>query len=732
MTFGHLLMVTFCGLALSSFGDYETAEITLTPFYEEEGGMGAVFARAAKQSAIMNTMPKVKRVERKACVFKSYSEQYVESQRVGKLFMERKFEELNQTLDKYNGMVDVGGRSYMQELSRFIRARFGGFEIAREWNCGKFNSGFSEAIMADYYISRAWFSRTNSLAKNVTKQGWKLFRKYITKAREHAMLSFKKNPSLSLGISPLLHCLGSSGGSDNSSLYLWTNLALEIEPWNLEAVASAYHFLQPKWGGSFEALKQIDRELAAVDQSFAPTDLLKYKFFRSVRGIYDCSGASREQWRAVNRDCFDSTEEAIRQGLIAKFPKRVVYWETLLKAAIYFKYWDDFDRIFEEAVKLFPNEYLLYFQKNEKMKIVQAGDYEERLKNLKKAESVFANDGLIFYELAMIGKKKPELMPKADRDAYLVHAEKLLNNSMNVQKTKLLKFELLIQDKKYAEADAYIKSIPPYSITKQEFSEKIALFYADKSYGFLNMERAWQFYMLNWTLRYTEELDTDVLAQSGLAGPDNCKEWVRMGDTFYDDYTDDYKGAYELLKQHYEKAETFVIEATDASVKSDFYYEKGRVHFFINSTKEAFKAFEKSVSFKETFNNCSFYARAAQRLKKHDVMNEYFEKCWQFSKDDENLSSYRSYVARAYANVLLSQKKYNKVMQVTEKILSSKYLDNFDNTDCLCLKAAVSLYRKEYETTETLLNEANEMCEYKYLRKKIKRLQNKLKKAKKN
>ncbi len=731
MSFKHLSVMAFLGLAICSFGEYEQSEIKLTPFYEKQGGVGTAFVRAAKQTAIINSLPKVKRVERKACVFKSYAEQYIECQRVGKLFMNRDFKALNEALERYNGMLDVGGCSYIYELNCFIQGRFGGFEIAKEWNSGKFNSGFSEAILADYYITRAWFSRTDSSGKYVTDKGWELFRKYIAKAHEHAMQSFKKNPSLSLGVSPLLRCVGSSGGSDNSALYLWANLALEIEPWNIDIIRSTYHFLQPKWGGSFEALKQIDSEISSVDQSFVPTALMKFKLFRAVRVIYDCSGASREQWQAVNRDCFESTEKAIRERLITKFPDRVVYMETLLKAAIYFGYWEDFDRIFDEAVKIFPNEYILYFQKNEKLKKAQSKDYEARLKNLKKAESLFSNDGLIHYELALIGKEKPELVSKAERDNYLKRAEELLNNSENVQKTKLLRFELLVQDKKYAEADAYIKSIPPHSITKQDFSEKIALFYADESYGFFDMEKAWQFYMLNWTLRYRENLDKNVLAQSSAGGSNVCKEWVRMGDKFYDKYTDDYRGAYTLLKMHYGKAEAYVNEKTPESVKSDFFYEKGKVHFFTNSNAEAFKAFEKSVSLEETFNNISFYARAAQRLKKNDVMNEYFEKCWQLCKDDEHLNSYRSYVARAYANVLLKQKKYNKVLQITEKVLNSKYLDNFDNTDCLCLKAAVSLHREEYGNTETLLTQANEICEYKYLRKKIKRLQAKLKKAQK-
>ncbi len=475
-------------------------------------------------------LPRVKAVCEKKCIFSNQQETTTARRKLIELFKAHEYKQLNQMLDKYNGMKNLMGQSFIQACIESLTYRYGGYEIASEWNNGIHNSAYSECVTARYLIKQAWNARGSDYAGSVTNTGWHGFHQLKAEAKQCLLRAISKNPSLSPVIPMMLEIVGSSGSRED--VYNWVNLGLKIEPSNVVTLRCAFHYLRPRWGGSEDQLNDLAKQIVEMDQNVCPSAFVYWKYLQSVQGSYTRKSLSRKQQREAVIDDFKLLESIYREKIIPVYPKSVGPWVSLLGMANQWKLWRDFDRLLIEGIKLFPDEHMLYVRNGERLLKTNYVDYETRFDNLQNAVRIFPEKGTALYELAKLTKHKPSLTSKELHAEYVNNAVKYLSGTNYYPKAVNLKIDYLITHGKFIEAEQSLKNLKAQSMNNNKITASLSKFYYQTTSKLADKDRAWAYFMISWALENNSIGDLtvdDALKISVNSKLKNAEEWYQYG-----------------------------------------------------------------------------------------------------------------------------------------------------------------------------------------------------------
>ncbi len=468
--------------------------------------------------------PVVKKVVDKGVKFKSSVEQYSYLTLMVDLFTKKEFRQLNTEIESTIGFRTVIGDSLSQKVVDNLVGVYDSTKLIEEWNSVA-NSAFSEYLMAKKLNSKAWEERGNDWAYNVTKSGWTGFKEFKKQALTHLNKSIKLNNSFSPTLCLLTSIKGSSIGV--KELQNWVLLSLYMDPSNVKSIETLFHFSQPRWGGSFELLEELGKELFAIDQAISPTII--------TFGTYITCMLDREVGVGEN------TEEKIKylQELVSLYneryrpcyPKSGKIWSHPTSLAFSYKLYDLSKKYLDSGLKEFPESSTMKYLEILYVERKQFTQFKKRFELLENYTKINPKDGLIWFKLAELTQEKPFLQPsQVKRNNYLENATKYLKKGWNVRKVQNFRIKTLLNNGKVSEAE---KIIEEFGIVKnKDFAKNcgaFAKYYYAKGKQH-NPDKAWKYFMLPYTVDQFDVNKTglslnEILNLAIDNSPENAEEW---------------------------------------------------------------------------------------------------------------------------------------------------------------------------------------------------------------
>lgn len=119
--------------------------------------------------------------------------------------------------------------------------------------------GLVGLIKADFYLEYAWRARGHGYANQVTREGWRLFRKRLAVAQKALDLAWAEDP-YDAQIPTLMISIAEGQQKPRSDMEKWFRRAMKLDPNDYLACRSKLHYLLPQWYGSRQAMLAFGRE----------------------------------------------------------------------------------------------------------------------------------------------------------------------------------------------------------------------------------------------------------------------------------------------------------------------------------------------------------------------------------------------------------------------------------------------------------------------------------------
>jgi hypothetical protein len=127
-------------------------------------------------------------------------------------------------------------------------------------------------VRAKYYTNTAWLIRGPDFGDAVPGQHMRAFEEFLRRAEDDARRSIALDPNIPWSYFLLLEISG--GRADSQQLDQVLRDAVERFPDYYELYRIRLHYLQPKWGGSVDAMKQFVNQYAGSAPRSSPLKLL--------------------------------------------------------------------------------------------------------------------------------------------------------------------------------------------------------------------------------------------------------------------------------------------------------------------------------------------------------------------------------------------------------------------------------------------------------------------------
>jgi len=447
-----------------------------------------------------NGLPVVKRVVEKECPFKTglESAQFVSG--LIDLFMARRFDKLNQELKRINGMRSIHGNSLISKVIESLHSRYKGIETATAWNGGEFHSEFSECVLGNYLLGKAWKARGHGFASSVSAEGWASFETYKKQARQCYDRAIAINPSFSPPVASIAGLAGS--GSSIKELNLWVNLSLKIEPWNTKVITTAFSYLQPRWGGSELLLNHLAEQVKAVDQKKSPTILSLWQYMYSMIGTRKYKSLSNSQKKEYKQKMFKDLTTLYESRLRNIYTKSDGTYISLLGMADRFDLKPEFESTFQEAIQAFPNSYAAYYRKVNFINNCYYGREDEKFQLLKKVVEIYPGAGQAWFKMIELSNSKKGLSTKKEQKSFYEKARDNTSSDYYTRAIMGVKAAYLLDEDKVDEA---VKILLKTTLVKEKHYATLCgkfsnYYYSEGSH--YDPERGWAFYMLPWSLKH--------------------------------------------------------------------------------------------------------------------------------------------------------------------------------------------------------------------------------------
>lgn len=185
----------------------------------------------------------------------------IEVWKIRNLAYDRKYEELNELLGKYQSEFE---KDYEKENQ--INAAFSSFEIPDpllkvpllDWVIKYPNNFQPNLALAYYYNALAWQSRGNRYINDTPPEQIEEMEKYIEIAKRYTNEAIKLYPKLALGYKLLINLYIHQ--ADEKLIRTFLDKGLEICPQSFLLRSSYMTTLEPRWGGSYSKMADFVNE----------------------------------------------------------------------------------------------------------------------------------------------------------------------------------------------------------------------------------------------------------------------------------------------------------------------------------------------------------------------------------------------------------------------------------------------------------------------------------------
>lgn len=205
-------------------------------------------------------------------------------------------------------------------------------------------------IKGRFNIDMAWRSRGSGTIDTVTEEGMKGFEKYLAVADEALKQGWKIDPTSS-GIATEMMTVELGQGKGRDTMELWFQRAMKTNPRNRAACLKKLNYLQPKWYGSIEAMREFGWQCATNKAYQGTTTLMLVDVHKTIaedsdRGsaywkipvVWEDIHAAYENFFERNPDADRSHYTYIRYANACGHPEVVAEQISLLKEPINYLY----------------------------------------------------------------------------------------------------------------------------------------------------------------------------------------------------------------------------------------------------------------------------------------------------------------------------------------------------------------------------------------------------------
>tara|TARA_R110002072_G_scaffold273253_2_gene434031 strand:- start:26388 stop:29147 length:2760 start_codon:yes stop_codon:yes gene_type:complete len=197
-------------------------------------------------------------------------------------------------------------------------------------------------LRAKLHNHLAWNARGQGTASSITEKNFGTFADHITKSAEYAAEATKRFPQHPEGPSAMMSAIGPAGG-DAMEMRRWFDLAVASQfDWD-DAYRTYLHFLQPRWGGSMQALIKLGKE--CIDTGRFDTSVpANYRL-----AVHYIALDSRSPLQVWAKSSVQKRLDMLDQGMIAAAATRRAQWNANTHHVMALTLGGKF----EEAVKLY-------------------------------------------------------------------------------------------------------------------------------------------------------------------------------------------------------------------------------------------------------------------------------------------------------------------------------------------------------------------------------------------
>lgn len=171
-------------------------------------------------------------------------------------------------------------------------------EILNEWVASKPDLHWPLLARGVFYKDYAWYFRGSGYADTVSKASWEGFIENMEKAQADLEAAQQLNPR---DPEPSVQLISVAGGLSLGAekMRQYYEQALAINPVHLGARYGLLNFLQPRWGGSIEAMQALGNEAKRHVEVFPYLGFVEYEVGQM---LYNNRSMSKEEWTKIHND----------------------------------------------------------------------------------------------------------------------------------------------------------------------------------------------------------------------------------------------------------------------------------------------------------------------------------------------------------------------------------------------------------------------------------------------
>lgn len=197
-------------------------------------------------------------------------------------------------------------------------------------------------LRAKLHNRLAWNARGQGTASSISEKNFGTFEDNIIKSAEFAADAAQRFPQHPEGPTAMLSAIGPAGG-EPTEMRRWLDLAVAAQfDWE-DTYRTYMHFMQPRWGGSMQALLKIGKECVETDR-FDTSVPANYRL-----AVHYITLASRQPLKVWAKSSVQKRLDTLDQGMMASAETRREQWNASTHRVTALTLGGKF----EEAVKLY-------------------------------------------------------------------------------------------------------------------------------------------------------------------------------------------------------------------------------------------------------------------------------------------------------------------------------------------------------------------------------------------
>ena len=231
-----------------------------------------------------------------------------------KLYEEKEFKTVEQRLTtQFNNMKTPLEKKYYSDTIESLSAESYRKEhherhtILNDWVKASPNSHLPYLVRGNFYINYAWFYRGTSYSNLVTDEGLKKMGYYMNLAQADLEKAYEINPIDPESMHNLMSVAVGLGYGNEAFEHCYQKV-MEINPLHYNARSSKMNFIQPKWGGSWEAMEALMDENEKLSAEF-PLLLLINRF--ATQGMISRGTKYENAWDNNHKKWFQAAYDQL-------------------------------------------------------------------------------------------------------------------------------------------------------------------------------------------------------------------------------------------------------------------------------------------------------------------------------------------------------------------------------------------------------------------------------------